>query len=192
MPPVNSEVKKLRAELKRRQARLASEKCHKKSIIKKQRAKLVFINQRIKIAKEKKHKKKKLIQEMSARFEKTKLEFEAIPAEWHEITKQESEEDLIMYRFGYERRREIYMKKVKKHIQRKEENGQRPVNWPECERCKKIFNHDENSPVVLSCGHTLCKKCYDTISAQREPACPFDGIPNLLRETPNRTVLDLC
>lgn len=43
----------------------------------------------------------------------------------------------------------------------------------ECEVCTENFDSVEKKPVVLECGHTICKECIEGI-IRTNPYCPFD------------------
>ena len=44
----------------------------------------------------------------------------------------------------------------------------------ECKICREHLNQDLNLPIVLSCGHTICKSCLKKITRTGNNTCPFD------------------
>ena len=45
----------------------------------------------------------------------------------------------------------------------------------ECPVCKESFNRSNRMPLVLLCGHTICKKCtHDLIEIKKAITCPLD------------------
>lgn len=45
----------------------------------------------------------------------------------------------------------------------------------ECKTCKKLYNRNDNKPIILSCGDTLCSACiknYKEILHKEEFECP--------------------
>lgn len=43
----------------------------------------------------------------------------------------------------------------------------------DCGVCLESFNSSDRQPVILECGHTICKECIEDIIAH-QPICPFD------------------
>ena len=45
-----------------------------------------------------------------------------------------------------------------------------------CQICNELFySHQEKIPIVLNCGHTLCKHCLDNILKKGREKCPIDN-----------------
>ena len=43
----------------------------------------------------------------------------------------------------------------------------------ECPVCMQEFDEDEKKPLVIPCGHTLCKFCVSTMVEEGMLKCPF-------------------
>ncbi|CAI2356468.1 unnamed protein product [Caenorhabditis sp. 36 PRJEB53466] len=59
----------------------------------------------------------------------------------------------------------------------KEVFNRTPDGWKICGCCRDFFNSAERLPLILKCGHTMCKSCVEeTIKARHGGAvrCPFD------------------
>ena len=48
------------------------------------------------------------------------------------------------------------------------------LNKMECKVCMELFNREQFLPIILSCGHTLCKSCIKRILSAPNSICPFD------------------
>ncbi len=45
-----------------------------------------------------------------------------------------------------------------------------------CLNCSSFLNNNSNAPIILNCGHTICKKCLENIFKRMfYVKCPFDN-----------------
>jgi hypothetical protein len=53
-----------------------------------------------------------------------------------------------------------------------------------CKKCSNKYDDSDRLPLVVGCGHTLCKECYiaNTLMDTNKIKCPFDekefALPN--------------
>ena len=57
-----------------------------------------------------------------------------------------------------------------------------------CPKCTIIYNHTNNQPLSLPCGHIYCSKCVSTLRQDNAVKCPVDNILHYV--TPNQ--LPIC
>ena len=45
-----------------------------------------------------------------------------------------------------------------------------------CKQCKEPYDHNEKMPVMIDCGHSICKDCYVTMfdAKSNSITCPID------------------
>lgn len=45
-----------------------------------------------------------------------------------------------------------------------------------CEKCEEEFNQEHKIPLILPCGHTICRKCIESIMSKLGYVrCPIDA-----------------
>jgi len=55
-----------------------------------------------------------------------------------------------------------------------EEESEKELQVPECSICSEAYDTKIRVPIVLWCGHTLCKECLDKLLVNKNIECPFD------------------
>ena len=50
------------------------------------------------------------------------------------------------------------------------------LNKIKCPNCKSKFEDNKNYPIILNCGHTICKNCLPNVQTLNSTECPIDKV----------------